>query len=42
MGAGAICVAAALMVRDGLVPYVIAAAVVAVLGGLLIEALAGR
>jgi hypothetical protein len=35
-------VAAALMVRDGLVPYLIAAAVVAVLGGLFIEALGGR
>jgi len=30
------------MVRDGLVAYLIAAAVVAVLGGLVIEALAGR
>jgi hypothetical protein len=30
------------MVRDGLVPYLIGAAVVAVLGGLLIEALAAR
>jgi hypothetical protein len=30
------------MVRDGLVPYLIAVAVVAVLGGLVIEALGGR